>query len=114
MIPSFSAKSPDFTEFVSARHFIAGEWCDPISSKETLDVINPRHGKVMAKVKMGGKDDVDAAVRAGEAAFKEWRLVPIRDRAHVFYKLRDAMQRNIEELAWLVSHENGKIFSEAK
>ena len=69
MIPSFKAKSYDFTEFVTARSFIAGEWCDPLTSKATLEVLNPRHGKAMATVKMGGKDDVDAAVRAGEAAF---------------------------------------------
>jgi malonate-semialdehyde dehydrogenase (acetylating) / methylmalonate-semialdehyde dehydrogenase len=114
MIPSFKAKSYDFTEFVTARNFIAGEWCDPLTSKATLEVLNPRHGKAMATVKMGGKDDVDAAVRAGEAAFKEWRLVPIRDRAHVLYRVRELMNQNIEELSWLLSHENGKIFSEAK
>lgn len=114
MIPAFKAKSYDFTEFLTARNFIAGEWCDPLTNRETLDVLNPRHGKAMAKVKLGGKDDVDAAVRAGEAAFKEWRQVPIRDRAHVLYRVRDLMNQNIDELAWLLSHENGKIFSEAK
>lgn len=114
MIPSFKAKSYDFTEFVTARNFIAGEWCDPLTSKATLEVLNPRHGKAMATVKMGGKDDVDAAVRAGEAAFKEWRNVPIRDRAHVLYRARDLMKQNLEELGWLLSHENGKTFNEAK
>ena len=114
MIPSFSAKSYDLCEFVPARNFIGGEWLDPKTSKESIDVLNPRHGKAMSRVVMSGADDVDAAVRAGEAAFQEWRKVPIRDRAHVLYNLRGLMQKHIEELAWLVSHENGKIFSEAK
>ena len=59
MIPAFSAKSYDFAEFIPARNYIAGEWCDPITSKRTQDVENPRHGKPMSRVKMGGADDVD-------------------------------------------------------
>lgn len=114
MIPSFKGNSNEFATFVDARNFIAGEWCDPVGAAETLEVLNPRHGKAIAKVKMGGKVDVDAAVRAGEAAQKEWKLVPIRDRAHVLYRLRDLMSKNIDELSWLLSHENGKVFSEAK
>ncbi len=114
MIPMFSAKSYDFTTFVDARHWIGGEWRDPATSKATQEVLNPRHGKAMAKVKMGGKDDVDAAVHAGEAAFKEWREWPIRDRAHILYKLRELMTKNLAELSWLVCHENGKLFAEAQ
>jgi malonate-semialdehyde dehydrogenase (acetylating)/methylmalonate-semialdehyde dehydrogenase len=114
MIPSFNAKSNDFQGYVDAKNYIAGEWQSPLTSKATLDVLNPRHGKPIAKVTMGGRDDVDAAVKAAEAAFPAWRKVPIRDRAAVFYALRGLMQKNIEELSWLVSHENGKIFSEAK
>jgi len=114
MIPAFTAKTYDFTEFVPARNFIAGQWVEPRSSKVTLEVLNPRHGKPMSKVGMSGADDVDAAVKAGDAAFKLWRERPIRERAHVLYKLRQLMEANIDELAWLVSHENGKIFSEAR
>ena len=114
MIAPFKATSYAFTPFDTARNFIAGEWCDPLTSKASQDVINPRHGKSMAKVLMGGRDDVDAAVTAARAAFNDWRRVPIRDRAHVFYKLRELMHKNIDELAWLVSHENGKTFGESK
>ena len=96
------------------KNYIAGEWCDPLTSKDVQDVLNPRHGKAMAKVKMGGKDDVDAAVRAGEAAFNDWSQWPIRDRAQVFYKLKTLMEANLEELSWLLSHENGKLFGESK
>ncbi|NUP07208.1 MAG: CoA-acylating methylmalonate-semialdehyde dehydrogenase [Polyangiaceae bacterium] len=114
MIPAFNAKSYDFAEFVPARNYIGGAWADPRSSKETLEVLNPRHGKAMAKVVMSGAEDVDAAVKAAEKAFQAWRLWPIRERAHVMYKLRQLMEKNIEELSWLISHENGKIYSEAK
>ena len=114
MIPAFSAKSDAFQEFVPARNLIAGEWADPRTSKASLDVPNPRWGKAMSKVALGGADDVDAAAKAAYAAFREWRVWPIRERAHVLYRLRDLMNKNIDELSWLVSHENGKIFPEAK
>ena len=114
MIPKFTAKGYEFTEFAVARNYIAGEWCDPLTSKDVQDVLNPRHGRPMSKVKMSGKDDVDAAVRAGEAAFKEWSKWPVRDRAQVFYKLKGLMEANLEELSWLLSHENGKLFGESK
>lgn len=110
----FTAKSYDFTPAFEARNFIAGEFCLPLTSKETLDVVNPRHGKSMAKVVMSGADDVDAAVKVAAAAQKSWREVPIRDRAYVMYKLREIMHRNIEELSWLCSHENGKTYGESK
>ncbi len=114
MIPAFSAKSYDFTEFVPARNYVGGAWVDPKSSKATLEVLNPRWGKAMSKVVMSAREDVDAAVASGKEAFAKWREWPIRERAQVLYRLRELMVKNLDELAWLVSHENGKIFSEAK
>ncbi|MEK6703290.1 MAG: CoA-acylating methylmalonate-semialdehyde dehydrogenase [Planctomycetota bacterium] len=111
---TFPAKTYDFTPFAPARNLIGGEWKGPASSKSTLDVVNPRFGKAMSTVGMSGADDVAAAVKAGTTAFVDWREWPIRERAQVLYKLRELMTRNIEELAWLASHENGKTFPEAK
>ncbi len=114
MIPAFSAKSYDFTEFVTAKNYIGGDWAEPKAPTGTLEVLNPRYGKSMAKVAMSAAEDVALAVKAGEAAFKEWKEWPIRERAHVLYKLRELMTKNLDELSWLVCHENGKIFAEAK
>ncbi|HZW05693.1 MAG TPA: aldehyde dehydrogenase family protein, partial [Phycisphaerales bacterium] len=114
MIAAFAATSYDFATFSPARNYIGGKWRDPVSSKEELGVINPRHGKVMSTVVMSGRDDVDAAVKAAADACSDWRHWPMRERAQVLYKLRELMVRSIDELAWLVSHENGKVFGEAK
>ncbi len=114
MIPPFAAKGYELTQFLTARNYIAGAWCDPLTSKDSLEVMNPRHGKAMSTVLMGGRDDVDAAVRSAQAAFADWSKWPIRDRAHVFYRLRSAMEKHLEELSWLLSHENGKLYAEAK
>ncbi|MEZ4458161.1 MAG: CoA-acylating methylmalonate-semialdehyde dehydrogenase [bacterium] len=112
-IPKFSATSNDFTPFVDAKNWIGGEWVTP-SGKESMDVINPRFGKAMAKVQMSTADDVASAVRAAKAAFPSWSEWPMRERAQIMYKFRELMERDIVELSWLVSHENGKLFEEAK
>ncbi|MBK8169535.1 MAG: CoA-acylating methylmalonate-semialdehyde dehydrogenase [Sandaracinaceae bacterium] len=112
MVPTFSAKSYEFATYVPARNYIGGEFQDAKSGK-SIPVINPRHGKAISNVVMSGKADVDAAVAAAKAAFPAWRDVPIRDRAQVFYKLRELLHKNLEEMAWLVSHENGKTYEES-
>lgn len=110
----FGAASDAFTPWHDARHWIGGAWRDPTSVRSALEVVNPRHGKAMARVHLGGADDVDAAVQTAAAAQRSWGEWPIRDRAHVLYRLRELMLRNIDELSWLVSHENGKILPEAR
>ena len=109
----FPATSYAFTEWAPARNWIGGGWHDA-QSGQTLQVINPRHGKSMSTVVMSGAEDVDMAVKAAEKAFKEWKAWPLRDRAHVFYKMRELMTRDLKELSWLVSHENGKTYEESE
>jgi malonate-semialdehyde dehydrogenase (acetylating)/methylmalonate-semialdehyde dehydrogenase len=113
MIPRFQATSYDFTPFQDAKNYIGGEWRDA-SGPDPLPVLNPRYAKSMGACQQSSADDVDAAVKAARAAFKEWREWPLRERAMVMYAARDLMMKDVDELAWLVSHENGKIFSEAK
>ncbi len=112
-IPAFPANSYDFVKYVPARNYIGGEWRDPSGSEE-LPIPNSRWGKAISTVRMSTAADVDAAVQAAKVAQRGWREVPLRERAMVMYRARDLMLKHIEELAWLVSHENGKLFSEAK
>jgi malonate-semialdehyde dehydrogenase (acetylating) / methylmalonate-semialdehyde dehydrogenase len=110
---TFTATNYDFTDYPPAANFIGGEWTEP-KGRERLDVINPRHGKAMSTVPLCGTDEVEAAVQAAKKALPAWRNLPLRERAQVFYGLRQGMLDNLEELSWLVSHENGKTFAESK
>lgn len=112
-IPPFPARSYAFTPYVDAKNWIGGEWVDAASG-ETLPVENPRHAKVMCRVALSGAADVDAAVKAAAKVQRAWRETPIKERADVFYRLKQLMERDLDELAWLASHENGKTFAEAK
>lgn len=113
-LPRFAATSYEFTEYVRARNWIGGAWRDAIDAAADQAVPNPRWGRAMATVTTSGAADVDAAVLAARAAQPAWRELPIRDRAQILFKLRELMLRDLTELSWLVSHENGKIYSEAE
>jgi malonate-semialdehyde dehydrogenase (acetylating)/methylmalonate-semialdehyde dehydrogenase len=113
-VGSFAATSDAFTAYADARHWIGGAWRDALSSKASAEVLNPRFGRAIARVHLGGADDVDLAVQAAQPAAAAWGDWPIRERAQVLYRLRELMVARIDELSWLVSHENGKVFAEAK
>jgi malonate-semialdehyde dehydrogenase (acetylating)/methylmalonate-semialdehyde dehydrogenase len=109
----FAAKSYDATPFEPARCVIGGRAVET-PDRPRIDVVNPRHGFIMSSVPMCGADEVAAAVAAAERAVGAWRDLPIRDRAQVMYRLRELMRANFDELSWLVSHENGKTYEEAR
>lgn len=113
-LPRFAATSYDFTEYVPARNWIGGAWREAQGAPPAQPVPNPRWGRAMSSVQLSGPADVEAAVRAAGAAFPAWRDLPIRDRAQILYKTRELLLRDLTELSWLVSHENGKIYSEAE
>ena len=118
MSTHFSATSYDFVEYTDALNWIGGQWVAPQDdkgkdNKGSLEVINPRYGRAMAKVCLSGVQDVEAAVKAAREALPAWRDRPVRERGEVIYKLRQLMHDNLEELSWLISHENGKTYEES-
>jgi malonate-semialdehyde dehydrogenase (acetylating)/methylmalonate-semialdehyde dehydrogenase len=112
-LPSFTARSYDFQEYVPVRNWIGGQWVDG-STGQWLPVENPRHGKAIGAMTLSGAADVAAAVEAARKALPAWKSTPMRERAQVLYKLKQLMERDLEELCWLVSHENGKTYAEGR
>jgi len=102
----------EFQTIDPARNWIGGEWRDA-STGDSQDIINPRFGKVMSSVVMSGSEDVQAAVEAAKAAYPGWKATPLKERAQIFYRLKAIMERDREELAWLICAENGKVYNEA-
>lgn len=110
---AFSARSYDFVEYVACRNWIGGSFRDAMGG-QAMPINNPRHNKAMGQVAMSGAADIEAAVAAAKAAWPAWRAMPVKERSQILYNVKYIMQRDLEELAWLVSHENGKTFAEAK
>jgi len=109
----FPARSYDFTKYVDAHNWIGGE-DRPAKTGETIAVDNPRHGAAMGRVAWSGAADVEDAIAAAKAAFPGWKATPLKERAHVLLRARQLLEERMEELAWLLSHENGKTFAQAK
>jgi betaine-aldehyde dehydrogenase/aminobutyraldehyde dehydrogenase len=89
------------------KMFVDGEFVDALSG-ETMEVLNPATGEVIAEVPRAGEEDVDRAVAAAETAWESWREKTPKDRMELLLKLADLIDDNAEELARLESQNVGK------
>jgi len=101
------------TKYPPVQNYIGGEFVSD-SAREQLDVTNPADGSVISRVPLSAADDVDRAVQAAQRAFPAWSATPIKERVQVFFRYKTLLEQNIDELAKLVTDENGKIDSEAR
>jgi malonate-semialdehyde dehydrogenase (acetylating)/methylmalonate-semialdehyde dehydrogenase len=79
-----------------------------------MEVISPSDGTVLSTVPLSNYEAVNKAVKAAEKAFPIWSAVPIKERAQIFYKYKTLLEKNIDDLSFLVHEENGKTLSEAR
>jgi 1-pyrroline dehydrogenase len=92
------------------KNFVGGEWVDAASG-ETMEVLNPSTGEVIAEVPRSGADDVERAVEAARKAFAEWSEKTPKDRMELLLKLADVLDEHADELARLESRNVGKPMS---
>ena len=95
------------------QNLINGRFVDA-SAVERLDVPNPSTREVLAQVPLSGAEDVDRAADAAVAAFAGWSQVPPAERARLMFRYRDVLERHKDELARLVTLENGKNLDDAR
>ncbi|WP_298736391.1 CoA-acylating methylmalonate-semialdehyde dehydrogenase [uncultured Chitinophaga sp.] len=99
-------------KYTPVQNFINGQFRD-IHSSRTLAVISPSDGKELAVLACSPQSDLDDAVNAARAAFPSWSKTPIKERVQVFFRYKFLLERDLQELAALVSEENGKTLGEA-
>src|SRR5437879_11502131 len=95
------------------KNYVGGEWRTP-ETTAWLEDTNPATGRVIARVPLSTKDDVDRAVQKALRAWDAWRETPPLDRARHFFVLRDLMQHHSEALARVVVQDKGKTIDEAR
>jgi malonate-semialdehyde dehydrogenase (acetylating)/methylmalonate-semialdehyde dehydrogenase len=110
-------KKGDTNESVSQNvsllnNFISGEWI-PAASRTEEPVPNPATGELLAKVPISNKQDVEKAVASAFEAFKTWRRTPVPKRARIMFKFQQLLMQSQDELAKMVTLENGKSYKEA-
>ena len=93
-------------------NYINGQWVDSAAA-ECAPVINPGTGEHFADAPLSSAAEVDTAVRAAAAAFKEWRRVPAPDRIQYLFKLKQLLEDNLDALARSCTEECGKTRRES-
>jgi len=77
-------------------------------------VFNPNTGAQQAEVAFSAARDVDAAVQAASAAFPGWAATNPQRRARVMFAFKQLVEKNMDELAHLLSSEHGKVIADSK
>lgn len=93
--------------------FIGGEWLEA-SSGTTFDVLNPADRTVVGQAAAGNAADVNKAVDAAARAFPDWSKRTARERSGLLTKIYDGMMKRKEEIARLMTLEQGKPLGEAR
>ena len=97
--------------FKRLKNYIHGEWLDSGSS-EWLNVTNPATAETLAQVPLSTAAEVERAAQAAHQAFQEWRYMPPTERIQYLFELKNLLEYHFDELARLITRENGKTLEE--
>lgn len=95
------------------KNYIGGQWVDAISGR-TFPVHNPATGEELAVVPDAGRQDAAKAIEAAHRAFPGWSALAATERAQLLLKARDLMLERREDLARLMTSEQGKPLTETR
>ncbi|MCV2403544.1 NAD-dependent succinate-semialdehyde dehydrogenase [Marinomonas sp. C2222] len=101
------------TTLVKSKSYIAGTWVGPKSGK-TFSVINPANGEHLMEVSDSGADETTLAIEAAEKAQKSWQTLTAKERATLLRRWNQLILENQDDLASLMTLEQGKPLAEAK
>jgi len=93
--------------------FVDGQWV-PASDGARVDVLNPATGAVVDSVASATLDDTRRAIRAAEGAFGPWSHTPAKERSRILRIWHDLLLANADDLARIMTAEQGKPLSEAR
>jgi malonate-semialdehyde dehydrogenase (acetylating)/methylmalonate-semialdehyde dehydrogenase len=105
--------TPTRTRTDPIDNYVGGEWVAP-STTRSLPVEDPATGEVLGHVPLSTTADVHAAVHAARLAFAAWRETPPIERVRILFRLKDLLERNLDDLARSLTREHGKIVAESK
>jgi malonate-semialdehyde dehydrogenase (acetylating)/methylmalonate-semialdehyde dehydrogenase len=94
-------------------HYINGK-VTPGTSGRRGDIYNPAIGEVVRQVDLATVEEVQTAVDAAQAAFPGWAAQPPLRRARVMFRLKDLLERHMDELAAMLTEEHGKTVADSK
>lgn len=97
---------------IKMQMLIGGQWVDALSN-DKLAVINPAYDEIFAEVPKAHKEDVEKAINSADAAFEKWSSLSPFKRGAFLRKASDIVLERIDEIAKLMTQEQGKPYKEA-
>ncbi|MCO4339298.1 CoA-acylating methylmalonate-semialdehyde dehydrogenase [Staphylococcus agnetis] len=94
------------------KNYIGGQWVAS-QATETIDVVNPATKELIAKVPVSTREELDHAAEVAHQAFESWKEVAVPKRARILFKFQQLLLENKDELAAIITKENGKNTTEA-
>lgn len=92
---------------------IAGEWVNG-EGGDSIDVVNPASGEVIGTVAKASTSDLDRALSTADSAFRAWRKVPAVERSRLLRRAAEIVRERAEDIARVVTTEQGKPLAEAR
>jgi succinate-semialdehyde dehydrogenase / glutarate-semialdehyde dehydrogenase len=99
--------------YTSLEHYIDGNWVKASGAK-SQEVINPATSKAIGELSHASRGDLDKALAAADKGFKTWRKVSSYERGKILRKAADLVRARADEIAKVLTQEQGKVFMEAK
>jgi succinate-semialdehyde dehydrogenase / glutarate-semialdehyde dehydrogenase len=93
--------------------YVDGGWVDA-DGRGTIEVDNPATGEVLGTVPKFGATETRRTIEAADRAFQSWKRTTAKERARLLRKWFDLMMENQEDLAVLMTHEQGKPLAESR
>jgi succinate-semialdehyde dehydrogenase/glutarate-semialdehyde dehydrogenase len=100
-------------ELLRGRCYVDGQWIDADSGK-TIDVTNPADGSKLGTVPAAGEAETRRAIEAANRAYPAWRAKTAKERAKILRTWFDLMMANQEDLARIMTAEQGKPIAESR
>ncbi|MFC6634925.1 NAD-dependent succinate-semialdehyde dehydrogenase [Microbulbifer taiwanensis] len=101
------------TSLLRTQSYVDGKWIDA-DSGETFDVTNPATGEVVASIANLGAAETRRAIEAANRAWPAWRDATVKERAKILRRWFDLIADNVDDLAKILTAEQGKPLAESK
>lgn len=102
------------TEAKTYLNYIDGEWTSASTGKTDASINPANKNEIVGYIQKSGKEDLDRAVAAAKKALTQWRKLSGPARGEYLYKMANALEKRLDEVAETMTREMGKTFPEAK
>jgi len=100
-------------QYETLNHYIDGTWVQPTSG-QSQEVMNPAKNTPLATLGYAGRPDLDKAIKAAEKGFATWRKVSAFERSGILRKAANLVRERADDIARVLTLEQGKVLAEAK